>query len=114
MSEHRDTSSDDELIARLRAAAGPEPTQDPFMSLPVAQEESVPGDESCPEVGARCNAPGRRPLAVSGYFDVQVTEPVACELRAGHPGNHRACFTRSRVRHHWHAFGWADQSTAPH
>lgn len=113
MTKNRDPSSDDELIARLRAAAGPEPvTHDPYLDLPVAHEVHVADDQTCADLSHRCGAAGRRPSAVQGYFDVEVTEPVACELCSGHEGSHRAGFSQTRFRHHWRAFEWSDQSRA--
>lgn len=113
MTHNHDSTGDDELIARLKAAAGPErPVDaDPYLYLPIAHEERVPGDQTCPDVAARCNASARRPLAVPGYFDVPATEPVSCELRAGHPGAHSGGFTRTRVRRRWHAFTWPEQAS---
>lgn len=114
MTQDHDSRKDDELIARLKAAAGPESTaHDPYLDLPIAREERVEGDLSCPDAAARCNAPGRRPLAVQGYFGVPATEPIACELRAGHPGRHIAGFTRTRLLHRWNAFSWPDPSPGP-
>lgn len=114
MTEHRDASSDDELIARLRGAAGSDrPKHDPLMDLPIAAQTRVSEDQAWPDAAERCNAPGRRPIAIQGYFDVPVTEPVTCELRSGHRGDHRACFTRSRVLHHWQAFEWPDRVAGP-
>lgn len=113
MTEQHRSPGDDQLIARLRAAAGPESAHhDPYLDLPVAEEVDVEGDQACPDVGERCNAPGRRKLPVQGYFDVAVTEPVKCELRTGHPGPHRASFARTRVLHHWHALEWEDAPSA--
>lgn len=109
MTDHHDPSSDEELMARLRAAAGPEkPQHDPLFDLPLAREVDAEGDESVPDPGERCKAQARRPVA-EGYFNVEVSEPVACELRTGHEGSHRASFTRSRVLHRWHAFEWSDR-----
>jgi len=110
LTDHHNPSNDDELIARLRASAGPEKAQhDPLFDLPVARQVDVHGDEGCPDRNERCNAKGRAPAAVQGYFNVEVTEPVSCELRAGHEGGHRASFTRSRVMHRWHALEWPDR-----
>lgn len=111
MTDRHDTSSDDELISRLRAASGPErPTgHDPYLYLPIAHQVDVSTDETSDGAVGRCEASGRAPLAVPGYFDVPATEPVSCELPAGHAGPHRARFTRTRVLHRWHALEWDDR-----
>lgn len=98
---------DDALIARLRKAEqlGPHQVHDPFFDLPLATEvRAAPGVRAAGE--AACMAPGRRTREVPGLMATPVREEIRCELPAGHPGAHRACFRQTRFTHRWHAFQW--------
>jgi hypothetical protein len=103
--------TDDELIARLRQEASPRhPKHDPFMDLPLAQQETVPADAVYGGPGPLCGDPARKPTTLQGGYGGPSTVPVSCELAPGHPGPHRAGFTQSRILHHWHAFEWPASS----
>lgn len=103
------TDSDDELIARLSHAARADapPPHDPYMDLPLAHEIDVEGNGSLVGRQPVCGARARRELDIRGLQAVTPTEEVRCELGTGHTGAHRACFSRSRWTHHWHAVEWA-------
>lgn len=98
--------SDDDLISRLRREAGPTPSHDPFFDLPLAREVAVAGDGAYRGSATRCPASARRPAPVQGAYGVPAADAVRCELKAGHPGPHRAGFTRTHVLHKWRAFEW--------
>lgn len=101
-----DRLSDDELISRLHHAEKPAPAHDPFLDLPLAREVSVPGDGAYHGGDPVCGADARKPTAIHGAYGASSTEPVSCELQAGHSGPHRAAFGRTHVLHRWHAFEW--------
>ena len=101
-----DPLSDDELIARLRHAEAPPPAHDAFFDLPAAREVTVPGDGAYHGGEPGCGASARRPVPVHGAYGVPASEPISCELQAGHPGPHQAGFSRTHVLHRWHAYEW--------
>jgi hypothetical protein len=114
MSSDKD-QSDDDLIRRLQKASQPEatPTHDPFLDLPVATEVRVPGGRPPGTEQPLCKAPARRQRDVHGVQYVPVTEPIQCELPAGHSGAHRACFEQSWITRRWRALEWpASASTS--
>jgi hypothetical protein len=102
------TESDDDLIRRLQKEAndGQPTTHDPFMDLPVAKEVSVQGNEASQPGQPSCQAEGRREIKIGPTYGAPATESIRCELRAGHPGPHRARFARSRFLRRWHAQEW--------
>ncbi|HET9076021.1 MAG TPA: hypothetical protein VFN68_03745 [Acidimicrobiales bacterium] len=103
--------SDDELIARLRRASPEPPPHDPSFDIPVADEVDVPGDGAFHGPGPQCAASGSRKTAIQGAYGVLVTEPIKCELEAGHGGAHRAGFRRTHVLHHWKAYEWSSPAS---
>jgi hypothetical protein len=110
------TESDDDLIRRLQKEAdvGQPGKHDPYFDLPVAKQVNIEASEVSQRGEPSCQTPGRRELPVGGW--TQTTEPIHCELRAGHTGAHRARFEQSRFRRRWHALEWsgpAPESQAP-
>jgi hypothetical protein len=105
-------TDDDELIARLKKASKEErPSSDPFLSLPIAKEVAVSGGLPATS-DPPCKAPGRRSLAVPSMMTNAATEPIQCELPKGHPGAHRARFTRTRFLRRWRALEWPGEPTS--